>query len=383
MKHILIVSMSAQLGGIEKSLVNFLRYLDKVDCSVDLLLWKKQGELLDSIPNSVSFVEAPTPGNLRSIMRAKSCRRLWGYLKLKFYTSLKKPWKSLPNLRKKYDVAISYTQDGYSPFYVIDNVKAERKYLWFHHGAYIGNEKDKHRDEVYYSGFDKIITVSKANKEMLTREFPRLGKNIEVIQNLLDDSEINRLARKECTQFDGVAQCKITTVGRLSREKGQLDCLDVAAKLREKGFGFRWCFVGDGPDYEICLQKVKDYHLEEYCQFIGAQSNPYPFILNADIYVQLSLVEADPVTIQEALILKKRIVASDIPPIREALQDGKLGTLVDIVDAADMIINEYGKVGKDREFNTGNFSRNKCVEAKLNQILFEGKEISRNVNKVT
>lgn len=343
MKKILVVSMSAELGGIEKSLINFLKHLDKKECDVDLLLWKKRGELLSHIPSSVKMLENPSPGRLHDIISKKSLTGFFKYLKLKFYTKVKIPWKAFGIFPKEYDVAISYTQDGYSPYYLIDNIKSDKKYLWYHHGAYDKNETERKKDKKYYERFDNVITVSDANKNMLLENFPDIKEKFIIINNLINDEEIKKSSQKQCKIFDGFDGCKLVTVGRVSPEKGQLNSLNVAKTLKEKGFNFKWCFVGDGPDMAKCLDTAKKLNLENECFFVGADYNPYPYIAAADLYVQLSFVEADPVTIQEALVLDKVIIASDIKPIREALEDGKLGALckTESKDTASVIMNLY------------------------------------------
>lgn len=338
---ILVVSMSAELGGIEKSMINFLRFLVDEEHEVDLMLWKRQGELLNDIPKGINIMDNPAPGNLKLIIRKKQFLRLYRYVKLKWFTKCHIPWKSFPRLKKEYDIAISYTQDGYSPYYVVDNVTAAKKYMWYHHGAYEKTGREFELDRHYYQRFDSVISVSQANREMLCSHFPDLAEKFIVIPNLIDEVQIREAGKISCNAFDGFDGCKITTVGRLSKEKGQLESLECARELKQKGFSFRWVFVGDGPERESCLKLVERYHLEKECLFVGAQKNPYKYIAAADVYVQLSTVEADPVTIQEALVLGKRIIASDIPAIRQALHNGEFGLLCSINSAPEMIMNSW------------------------------------------
>ena len=57
MKKILVVNIGTEIGGIEKSLIDFLKYLDTRKCQVDLLLWKPAGPLFMQIPKSVNVLE--------------------------------------------------------------------------------------------------------------------------------------------------------------------------------------------------------------------------------------------------------------------------------------------------------------------------------------
>ncbi len=368
MSRVLLVSMSAELGGIEKSMINFLRFLVDEGHEVDLMLWKMRGELLDDIPKGVTIIDSPAPGSLKQIIQNKQFLKLCQYMKLKWFTKRHIPWKSFPRLKKKYDIAISFTQDGYSPYYVVDNVSAVKKYMWYHHGAYEKTGRELELDRHYYQSLDSVISVSQANREMLCSHFPDLEEKFIVIPNLIDEIQIREAGKKPCDTFDGFDGCKITTVGRLSKEKGQLESIECAKELKQKGFSFRWVFVGDGPEREACLELVKRHHLEKECLFVGAQKNPYKYIASADIYVQLSNVEADPVTIQEALVLRKPIIASDIPAIRKALYDGELGTLCSIINAAEVIMHSWDNNEKDRKKGI-RYTRNDMVRKELSRYI--------------
>ena len=46
-------------------------------------------------------------------------------------------------------------------------------------------------------------------------------------------------------------------------------------------------------------------------------SNPYPYIKNCDIFVQLSKYEADPITIREVAFFKKPMILSDIVAFKD------------------------------------------------------------------
>ena len=67
--------------------------------------------------------------------------------------------------------------------------------------------------------------------------------------------------------------------------------------------------------------------MQEHCILLGCKENPYSYIKNADLYLQTSYVESQSITVYEALVLKKLIITSDLPALREALNDGELGIL--------------------------------------------------------
>ncbi len=326
-KKIFISSFGSDAGGIEKSLIEFLRLLISMEYEIDLCLWREPGILFSQIPKQVNIIDSDKlwPGSMRK--GKKSAGKIIWYVLFRIGQYMKIPTKFFKKMNKKYDIAISYCQNGYSPYYVIDRVNAKRKYIWYHHGSYEKEGTEKRIDKYYYSKYDKFITVSNANKEMLLKHFPSLESKMDVINNLINEQDIINKSLENVSDINVNEKNIITTVGRVAEEKGQLFAVDVADKLKQTGMEFVWYFIGDGPDLEKCKDKVKCLKLDNECYFLGAKKNPYPYILNARLYVQPSKVEADPITILESKILKKVILASDIPAICESLQNGKLGCI--------------------------------------------------------
>lgn len=326
MKRILVMSFGSDPGGIEKSLIEFLKFLKSEGYEVDVYLWRKPGILYKFIPDGVTKLNYRLdPGPLSNVRNFRDF--LW-YLNLRISKLLKNPVKCFRQFPDgPYDIAISYCQNGYSPYYIINKVIAKKKILFYHHGSYDSTGKVKRLDEFHYLKYDEFITVSHANKSMLENNFPSLRGKIKVINNLIDEENIKILSKESVYMPKGVVT--LCTVGRVSPEKGQLLAIETAKMLKQKGISFKWYFVGDGPDREKCEKCVDAYGLRDYCLFVGMQSNPYPYILNSDLYIQPSHTEADPVTIREAKILNKPIIATNIAALQEALCYGKYGILCD------------------------------------------------------
>ena len=59
MKKILIVHYSMEIGGAESSLLGMLQSIDYSRCKVDLLLLRREGELLGLLPPQVHLLETP------------------------------------------------------------------------------------------------------------------------------------------------------------------------------------------------------------------------------------------------------------------------------------------------------------------------------------
>ncbi len=331
-KKLLVMSFGSDAGGIERSLIEFLRFLElSGQFDIDLYLWRKPGILFNQIPSSVHVINRRlVPGCIGLVREypgvlAKLCYLLWYVF---FRISMLRGMSTLAfkYFGGHYDVAVSYCQNGYSPHYVIDKVSADRKYIWYHHGTYDKSGRAQRKDEHYFSQYDRIVAVSNACRNMLAQAFPALRDKMVVIANLIDGTA---MLQKAAQPSDMALSDKLhlVTVGRLSEEKGPMLALETARLLHEQGLAFTWYFVGAGPEEERCRAFIEEHHLCDVCILTGAKPNPYAWMNMADIYVQPSYVEADPLTIKEAKFLRKLIVATDIPAIAEALQDGCFGLL--------------------------------------------------------
>ncbi len=370
MKNILIMSFGSDAGGIEKSLVNFIKHIT-VRYNVDLYLWRSPGILFNELKKNAKIINQKlVPGNLKHAIRFVFPFGILWYLVFRLLRLFKKEILAFRKIQKSYDVAISYCQNGYSPYYIIDKVIATKKILWYHHGSYEQTGKRKEIDLSYYTKYDVIVTVSESNKAMLLKHFPELKNKIQVVKNIIDPSSILQKSDEFINYRKRTGICNIVTVGRIAPEKGQILALAVAKELKSRSFPFHWIFVGDGPDMKTCQELLIEYQIEDNCEFIGVQDNPYPYIKFADVYVQTSSIEADPITIAEAKLLHKLIVASDIPPIRESLNNEKFGLLSNLTynDFADTIIGIFNNQQKADELYTNLKKVTGDYEQQLSQI---------------
>lgn len=335
MKKILIVNIGTEIGGIEKCLINFLKYLETKDCEVDLALWKPAGPLFSQIPKSINVLPNLGTGSLKQILHSENklsiLKKLFKYIKFK--QSIKKgcPWKTLDSQKKEYDIAISYCQNGYSPYYVIDNVNAKEKYLWYHELNYIGNDDTKNKDLEYFQKYTKIICVSNACRKNLSKVFPSISKDLITLYNFYNTEEIIEKANLEYTPFDTDKKI-LVTVGRISPEKGFKLAIHACYKLSKLRNDFVWYWIGSGQCYDEAQKLINDLEINEYMVLLGNKENPYPYIKHCDVYIQPSLSEAYCTTIIEAKILNKPIVSTNVESIYEQIEQTSYSVITDKTD---------------------------------------------------
>ena len=70
--------------------------------------------------------------------------------------------------------------------------------------------------------------------------------------------------------------------------------------------------VGDGKETKELVKYVEENKLTDRIIFLGNKKNPYPYFKMADYVILTSLNEGYPVVFQEAMILEKKIITTDV-----------------------------------------------------------------------
>lgn len=340
MKKIAIISRALHMNGATKALVEMLRRIDYEVVEIDLwvLDFSNMAEAwVAQIPEKVRIREIPryeiATGIFCKIMRnpihfVKSI--VAGY-KLKYEKEMILQWKytaqRLPVIQEKYDVAISFRHFDIDVFYVIKNIKAQKKYFWVH-GVQEISTREIEILNPYYKKYNGVFPVSVTAKKNIENFFPSLKDKCKVAYCVVDAKEIIEKAKKAVELFDKEGIDIIFTIARLGEEKGVDIAIEAAKILMDRNIEFKWYVAGDGNQRKNYENMVEKYGLKDKFILLGNVSNPYGMLKECTIYVQPSRLESYGLAINEAKILKKSIVCSDIAAGREQIVDGETGVLV-------------------------------------------------------
>lgn len=366
---VLFVCYGLGIGGIEKCLVNLLNALPE-NYDIDVLLMNPQYAFKNQITRRVRFLETfDYVMNIEDTMNEVSQRK--GFVsKLSMTTSYclfrlriklrRNAWVGFKPLPEKYDVAIAYSHHDFSPYYVIDKVKADKKVMWYHNGAYEQTGHCYERDKKYYKMFDHVVAVSTDCAKVLSARFNFKEGQLIVLKNLCDSVSIRMKAEQSTPKSFEKEGVHIVTVGRMTQEKGADLALEACKILCDEGRNIYWHWVGDGNQAGIIQDRIAVYGMEERFLLEGNQDNPYPFIRCGDVYVQPSYYEAYSTTVTEAKVLCKPIITTDVGGMRDQLTDGENGLIVPI--KADAIAKAVEQLLTDGELRGGFAKRLQCED---------------------
>ena len=227
-------------------------------------------------------------------------------------------------IKGKYDTEIAFLEGPITRIFSVKNNEV-KKIAWIHNdisqvfGNNIKAKVKKMIDKKIYSKYQELIFVSKDNLDKFNKMYPSINVEKKVIHNYIDKEEVLRKAKeKQEVEFDR-NEFNLVTVTRLVEQKGIDRLINIHKKLVENGIKHNIFVIGDGPEKEKLKNMIKEKQIESTFFLLGKQTNPYPYIKNADYFCLLSRFEGYGMVIEEAKILNKNIVITNTAA-REAVE---------------------------------------------------------------
>lgn len=123
-------------------------------------------------------------------------------------------------------------------------------------------------------------------------------------------------------------------VARLALEKNHELFLRAAALVREQVSDAHFLVVGDGCDRDRLEALARQLGLDDAVHFLGNRADVPDLLALMDVFLLTSHIEANPISILEAMATAKPVVATRVGSVSESVRDGEVGYLVDPGDAA-------------------------------------------------
>ena len=196
-RKLLIVGITMNAAGSERSFLEFAENIDYSEWDVTLLLAKAAGEFMHLVPKQINVKEMDG-GEIFLIDRSNATKIIFNnyikknplrvfplgvsVLEILFSRGRKRTYaknrlwlktmKTMPAVGGEFDVAIAYWGDR-TMFYTADKVNAKRKITWLHFD-FKEPPREKKLYEKYFLKFDKVVTVSKRIEQTLVDEIPSI-----------------------------------------------------------------------------------------------------------------------------------------------------------------------------------------------------------------
>ena len=187
-----------------------------------------------------------------------------------------------------------------------------------------------------YRNYDHLVSVSEQTKmlnmDSLSELFDIDKEKFIYCDNVQNPEDLLKKAQKELDNVKYEPIFKDTKVfiniARLSPEKDQEKLIRAFEHVVQKHPQARLVNLGSGPLEHTLKLLIKELKLEEKVYLLGQRFNPYPYLKKSDCFILSSNHEGQPMTLFEAMILKKPVIATNIVGNRSVLE-GRGGLLVD------------------------------------------------------
>lgn len=327
-KKYLFAINDLSMGGAEVGLVDVINELSKTE-SVDLVLLRKQGPLLEKVNKNVSIYE------ILNKDYSKLKRKIYHILYFMGGIFTKYVYKK--TIKCEYEIEVAYIE-GYPAIFIANSTNDESVKIA---SIRVGLKNHRLKAEKIpfglwhlknaYNKMDKIYTVSNETTKEFIEKFPKCKYKTSTIYTYFNVDEMNNKANDK-TEFKFDSKCtNFLAVGRFNEQKAYLRLVEAFDEVYKKNKNSRLHILGkNDTEYgQKVIALIKEKKLEDKIILHGIIKNPYPYIKHCDCLVSSSLYEGYPRVINEALALKKLCIGTNVTGTKEALHNGKMGLLVE------------------------------------------------------
>ncbi len=217
-----------------------------------------------------------------------------------------------------------------------DFAKSHERFKWF---------KYRVLRHAYSDPRSRVIAVSTAVADDAAAYFGISRDRFQVVPSPVNIEAVRAAANQplegdSATRQGAQKKLRIVVIARMTAEKGHASMIEVARLWDQLQASPAWRpiqidFIGDGPLWETLKQQVARDRLAEHIRFHGFQSNPYPWIQQADVVCIPSHYEGLPNVALEAMALEKPVIATDCSSSLQTLigANQERGALVPIGNA--------------------------------------------------
>ncbi|MBI3838940.1 MAG: glycosyltransferase [Planctomycetia bacterium] len=206
---------------------------------------------------------------------------------------------------------------------------------------------------------DAFVGVADAHGRHLNQEERFPSYKVRVIPNGVDanrfhPSQDEGQLRRELGIAPAAPLAGI--VAALRPEKNHELLLRAAARVRHQIPHAEFLIIGDGPERPRLEQISRQLGLAQAVHFLGTRADIPELLAALDVFVLTSRIEANPVSILEAMATAKPVIAPRVGSIGESVIDGETGFLTDPLDEqqiADRLIQLLGDPELARRLGQG------------------------------
>lgn len=195
-------------------------------------------------------------------------------------------------------------------------------------GEEIGTPNHSKKAQFIFSAIYKLADFVVGNSDNVLKAVHQLDnvpyKKLVKIANPIIFKE---LSSKISRNFDQ-EEFRIIMISRLEAVKNIEGVLNVVARLAKNGKKVKLTIAGNGSLESDLKRKVKELNISNHVVFVGFINDPYPYLLNSDLYILNSFSEGFSNSLIEAMYSKTPSLSTAVGSAPEIIIDNENGFLI-------------------------------------------------------
>lgn len=186
--------------------------------------------------------------------------------------------------------------------------------------------------KILYKKHDMVWNVNQDIANGLSKVFSL--QNFHALPNPIDCNEVLKKSSEPCEDIFDKTKINIVMLGRISKEKGfervvRIMSNDIFLQRPE----VHLYIIGDGGRKSI-EKMISNFGITDRVTLLGAKSNPYPYLKQAQFLISPSIYESFGLVMMEAMLLKVPVITTATTGGKYITQNNKYARCVENDDTA-------------------------------------------------
>ena len=211
---------------------------------------------------------------------------------------------------------------------------SEVKLLGFAH-MFLSHSKKDFTHKFLYSRVNSIICLTRLQKENFLANLPIKEEQIVIIPNGVDTAKYTSRNRSEEVRksLGGGDELLVGVIGRLDKLKGQVETVEAARILKDRGAKFKIVLVGEdtvntGGTRSQLEKMIRDYDLSEQVILAGFRSDIPAVVASLDVLAMPSWAETFGRVLIEAMASRTPVIATSAGGVADIVENNVDGLLI-------------------------------------------------------
>jgi glycosyltransferase involved in cell wall biosynthesis len=187
---------------------------------------------------------------------------------------------------------------------------------------------------------DSFIAVAESHGRFLAKNLKIDENRVAVISNGVDTTRFAPYPDVAAVRYElgiGPTDPVVGIVAALRPEKNHDLFLAMARQVVNQLVNqlpeARFLIIGDGPCRDVIQQRSRELGISDHVMMLGSRDDVPRLLAAMNVFALTSHIEANPVSILEAMSVGRPVVATNVGSIHEAVAEGLTGFLVPPGDA--------------------------------------------------